>query len=254
MWGSIFPIFTKGRVLKKESLECLRDFPRDLADASFCEYSDGILFGFTIRCEKDGYISISKGACKYKGEFIVLPAVELEIPEYGRLLYAKLIVGEIDETPDCRICPITIELDSGKPLKENEVELGRFSLNRGAVLRFKHDSFRDLRTPENTLDITSVPFAGIGGQTLNPIVMKMFAHELMLRSSDPVDIGFALLCLAGNIVNKSSIQWFLAKKDNLNYNEYEISILYEKLEILLSRYGTHELKPEKKRGLGPTIS
>jgi len=254
MWDSIFPIFTKGRVLKKESLECLRDFPRDLADAAFCEYSNGVLFGFTIRYEKDGHISVSKGAYKYQGEIIVVPSIELEIPEYGRLLYTKLVIGEIDETPDCKTCPIAIELDGGKPTEKNEIELGRFSLNKGAILRYKHDSFRDLQTPENTLDITNVPFAGIGGQTLNPIVMKKFAHELMLRSSDSVDISFALLCLAGNVVNKSSIQWYLAKKDNLNYNEYEISILYEKLEVLLSRYDTLVIKSERKRGPGPIIS
>ena len=39
------PLFSKGRVLKKESLEALRDFPGGLAKLALAEWADGILYG-----------------------------------------------------------------------------------------------------------------------------------------------------------------------------------------------------------------
>ena len=42
------PLFSKGRVLKRESLEALRDFPGGLAKLAFADWSNGVLYGFDI--------------------------------------------------------------------------------------------------------------------------------------------------------------------------------------------------------------
>lgn len=65
------PLFGKGRVLKKESLEALRDFPGRLAGLFYSDWQDGILYGFDISYlhgAKDaagGKIEVSEGAVWY---------------------------------------------------------------------------------------------------------------------------------------------------------------------------------------------
>jgi len=190
MHNGLFPKFIKGRTVKKEALEYMRDFPNDFAGAVFNDYSDGVLFGFTIRYE-DEKIVISKGACKYQSEIIVVPEIDLPVHEYSRLLYINLEIGQLEESMDYDTRSIEIYLAKHRPTRTNELELGRFSLNQGAKLRCKHDSFKDLQTLENTLNIIYVPYASIGGHTLNPVIMRKFADELLVRSSDAVDVNFA---------------------------------------------------------------
>ena len=246
MRNGIFPIFAKGRVLKKESIEYLRDFPNDLVSLAHAEYSDGVIFGFSISYA-DGQVLVSKGALKFRGEIIVLDENSIPIPEFEQQLFIKLHIGKIRETEDYIACPIEMIMNRIKPLQDSEIELGRFYLNPGAILRCKHDSFRDLHTPENTLDITNVPYAGIGSATMHPIALREYARSLLFESSDAADIAFALMCLNGGVVQKSCIQWHIAKKSNKQYSEYTLATIYDKLsEMLSARRG----KPAKPRFIG----
>ena len=250
MRNGFFPVFTKGRVLKKESIEYLRDFPYDLASLVCDDYSDGILFGFTISSTHNGQINISKGALKYQGDIIVVPekTVMMDDSDYGKVLFTKLIIGECVETVDNLTREIEIKIDMRGVGAENEIELGRFCLNRGAVLRLEYDSFSDLRTLNDTMDITRVPFAGYGTPTLHPRVTKEYAKELLAASAEPADIAFALMCLNTGVIHKSAIQWHVAKKTNSVYEEFTLPALYEKLLALLPQHGIKGITgPSRKR-------
>ena len=251
MRNGIFPIFTKGRVLKKESVEYLRDFPEDLASLAYEQYSDGVLFGFAISSE-NGYTQITRGAIKYQGEIMIIPGDTVKITDFGEFLYTKLVIGNYQETEDFRSCLIEIKVDRSQVKAENEKELGRFCLNSGATLRCKYDSFSDLRTVENTLDLTRVAYAGLEAPTLHPRVMKEYARALLAASSDPADVAFSLMCLNSGVVHKRSIEWHVAKKINREYEEYTLPLLYEKLLELLPQSGLIG-KRERPRGRGPTI-
>jgi hypothetical protein len=251
MRNGIFPIFTKGRVLKKDSVEYLRDFPYDLASLIYTNYSDGLLCGFLIS-SVEGNILVSKGALKHQGNIIVVPESTIWLEEYEQLQYVKLMIGKRRETEDYHLCPMEVVIDRRLPNTWNEIELGRFCLNPGAILRCDYDSFSDLRTPENTLDLTRVSYAGKGAPTLHPRVLQEFARELLMYSADPTDISFSLMCLNSNLVHKSAIQWFIAKKFSCDYKEYLLSKLYEKLLEMLPEHGLKG-KRVRPRGHGPAI-
>ena len=251
MRNGFFPIFTKGRVLKKESIEYLRDFPHDLASLACEQYSDGVLFGFAISSE-NGYTHITGGAIKYQGEIMIIPENTVKTSDFGEFLYVKLVIGTRQETEDSRSCSIEVKVDRSQVKAENEKELGRFCLNSGATLRCKYDSFSDLRTIENTLDLTRVAYAGLEAPTLHPRVMNEYARSLLTVSSDPSDIAFALMCLNSGVVQKRSIEWYVAKKRDREYEEYTLPQLYEKLLELLPQSGVIG-KRERPRGRGPSI-
>ena len=52
MFKNIYPLFERKRLLKKEMLENIRDFPRDIFDIFFRNYSDGILTGCDIEVKE----------------------------------------------------------------------------------------------------------------------------------------------------------------------------------------------------------
>ena len=250
MRNGIFPIFTKGRVVKKESLEYLRDFPYDLATMVHEGYSDGVLCGFKVSLTGANLL-ISQGALKYQGNIIIVNESTIQLSEYGKLLFIKLAIGNCRDTDDYKICRIEINVDQQEQRQENELELGRFCLESGAKLRCEYDSFSDLRTAENTLDLTRVTYAGRGEPTLHPRVLKEFAQALMTSSQEATDTAFGLLCLNAQIVHKKSIEWYLAKKNHSEYKEYSIAQLYDKLaEILPGK----KHRPEKPRGRWPSIT
>jgi len=253
MRNGFFPIFAKGRVLKRESIEYLRDFPYDLASLVYENYSDGILCGFSISSE-DGWTHITKGALKYLGNIIVVPENTVAMAEssYGKFLYAKLIMGKSYETEDSKICPMELKVDTREAVGRYEIELGRFCLNSGAILRCEYDSFSDLRTPENTLDLTRVSYAGYDAPTLHPRVLKEYALAVLAYAHDAADVAFAVMCLNASIIHKSSIQWHIAKKINSSYVDYTLPKLYDKLEELLPQIGLK--KRERQRGKGPAIT
>jgi len=72
------PIFTKGRMLKNEMLESLRDFPRDVTAILYVNHVDGVIAGLDLTVD-DTHITISKGIVKYKEELLVLGEI-LQIP------------------------------------------------------------------------------------------------------------------------------------------------------------------------------
>ena len=253
MRNGMFPIFTRGRVIKKESIEYLRDFPYDLATLAFDSYCDGVLFGFGLKSKDERVIQVSKGAIKYQGYIIVISESELDITEFGRFTYVKLAVGDLRTTEDYKFCPVEIRLDKSEFLHKNEMELGRFCLNKGAILRCKYDSFGDLRTEENTLDLTRVPYASMGASpTLHPRVVQEYITALLPVAEEAVDIAFALMCsnAAGGVVHKGSILWYIAMRNRADYREYSLPQLYDKFMEMLPG---HKGRTMRKRERWPTI-
>jgi hypothetical protein len=67
----MFPNFGKGRILKKEMLESLRDYPRDYLDICFKDYSNGIISGADILVGENG-ITVSRGVVKHNNRIYML--------------------------------------------------------------------------------------------------------------------------------------------------------------------------------------
>jgi hypothetical protein len=59
-------------------------------------------------------------------------------------------------------------------LKEDELELGRFKLREGAVLRSDYTDFFDLITEYNTINVINVEYAGIKESTMNLLCSRNF--------------------------------------------------------------------------------
>ena len=64
-----YPLFETGRILKKEALEVIRDYPRDLLDILYEGYTDGVIRGLRLSSDHENRnLIIGKGLIKLKGE------------------------------------------------------------------------------------------------------------------------------------------------------------------------------------------
>lgn len=224
-----YPVFKKGRVLKKEMLESIRDFPKKMFDNFYINYSDGIIKGFDFTVNENELI-INPGIIKINNEILCLENKEsINYENTNKEMIIKLIVDKKNlkkESDDFLIVDTEVKIEelSGE-LKENELELGRYKLREGAYLRTTYDKLEDFLVEYNTLNIINVKYSGLKEHTLKIDILHKFANELLLKAKEDFDILFAYMILNSETINREILIHYLEKKlkkDSKTLNNLEI--------------------------------
>lgn len=191
------PQFEKKRLLRIEMLELLKDYPRDYLKICYQGYCDGVLSGCRLSWD-NGQITIAPGIL-YHGEhlyFMRQPCtVECEAEDKVRYLKVQFL-AEVQESGVVE-GNTRIILNDQAPDSSCELELCRFRLQEGARLRDTHESFEDFATKFDTINLIYAPFADESEPTINPLIMKQYAKEILeSRSGDTYDAAFAMNVLS----------------------------------------------------------
>ena len=168
------PVFAGRRILKKESLWDIRDYTYAGWQLYYAEYTDGLLKGCDIRAE-DGQLVIGKGMLKFQ-DFIYL-MMEEERVDYqpkNRWQVLKAEFSEDETNLDYKAYWVKFFLDEEMELGENQIEMCRFYLREGAVLRDSYKNFADRSTKYDTINLIYATVAGVGEKTLHPVVVRQF--------------------------------------------------------------------------------
>lgn len=246
------PRFAKGRIVKQESLELLRDLPAAWQHLYYESYSDGVLYGFSIALSKE-QLFVSAGAIKQQGQIVFLPDTTLLFSQYDQLLYIKVRIAEEKESEDFWEVPFELVLEE-TPVHEGEWELGRFRLSKGAALRTTYENLRDYRTSYNTLDITHVYYAGRGHPTLPPVLLRQYARERLEKgTAGDWDSFFCLQCLQEERMMFSSLSWYIAKKRSCPVSQVRLEQCYEWLVQWLYQAGEQAVDTRGYSQGGPRI-
>lgn len=228
--------------MKKESLWDLRDYAYDSMQLFYMDYTDGILKGCRVRVEGSRLV-IGKGILKY-GDFIYLLQEEAEVPfeAENRLTVLKAAFAVKQSKPDYLAYQVNFFLDSEIERKEGQIELCRFHLRTGSVLRDSYKNFSDMRTEYDTVNLIHATMAGRGQERLHPEVMMRFAEEMALqKEKHAADSCFCyqILNTAGE-TDRELVEMYLADKGEEGYEdsdrEYDSESLFESLRNLLG-YG-----------------
>lgn len=233
MFINAFPKFQRGRILKTEMLENLRDVPRDLWDIYLHGYSDGIVAGAELTAA-DNIVIIAKGIVKYQGRlYLLAKGARLPAPADGREALIKVKFDPPAEGGDFLIHAARIAIESD-PLQCNELELGRFKLNEGAQLRWAYVDFLDFITEYNTINIVHAPYAGPGKSTISPSILDYFVNVVKKSgSSNPHDIYFTMQFLNDRIMARETILYYLANRLGLGFKDYTNLEIYHHLKTIL---------------------
>ena len=186
-----YPLFAGGRILKKEALWDLRDYTYENWRIFYEDYTDGIIKGCRVRVAGSDLI-IGCGILKYQ-DFIYLLKEETRVPitETNKLAVLKVEFRKEDGNPDYLIYTVVFFLDNEPECRENQMELCRFHLCEGSVLRDTYKGFSDLWTEYDTVNLMNSVVAGRGQKRLHPSVLLQFAEEMQERSEkDAADMAF----------------------------------------------------------------
>lgn len=197
MFLNKYPIFEKGRILKLEMIESLRDFPRNLADIMTQDYSNGILEGCKIS-SSDNYLVIDRGVVCYNHILYFLKEkVKIPYENTDQLVLLKLKFFGEGRSKDFISYSTQIFLDTMEDVKNDELELCRFKLKEGAVLRAEYVDFNDFDTEYDTICRIEAAYSAKEKSTLYPEILRCFAREaLEYKLENPLDAAFCMSCLA----------------------------------------------------------
>ena len=173
-----YPLFAGGRILKKESLWNLRDYAYGGWQLQYADYTDGVIKGCRVRVEGMNLV-VGKGMMKY-GDFIFLMEEEALIPfaAENRTTVLKATFEIKREHADYLAYEVRFFLDYELGRKENQIELCRFHLREGSVLRDSYKDFADMGTEYDTVNLLYSTVAGRGRERLHPEVLLRFAEEM----------------------------------------------------------------------------
>ncbi len=196
MFQNTYPVFETKRLLKKEMLENLRDFPRILFQLQYQSYSDGILTGCDIKGNETG-LTVTPGIVLYRGIPYVMdkPQTVLAAAD-GKQVYVKIHFWDKTIGIGGEEYLSKLLVDEQEPDAEQEIELARFRLQSGARLRSEYENFYDYETEFDTVNRIHAPYAAPKHTGIWPQICQCFARERMKYPiTDVWDSAFCLSCL-----------------------------------------------------------
>lgn len=196
MFRNTYPIFERKKVLKKEMLENLRDYPRILSDIQYQDYCDGVLCGCRLEAV-DARLTVHPGSVLFRGILYCMDRPrEIVCEARGEITYLKICFADKECGTGAEEYRGHICVDSRVPDAGRELELGRFKLQPGARLRTEYVDFGDYVTEFDTVNRIHVPYAAPGHPAVWQQVLKCFAGEMIRRGlRDPWDCAFCMSCM-----------------------------------------------------------
>ncbi|WP_438496014.1 DNA and RNA helicase [Paenibacillus sp. IHBB 3054] len=236
MFTYTYPEFHKGRILKIRMLEDLRDFPRQFWELYYRDYADGIVSGAEVEVHAER-LSVSPGILLYEGRlYMMTEPAEIAYKATGQETVLKLRFTALETGHDLSLGRSSLALeDAASGTGSHEMELARFKLKEGARLRKDYQSFADLATEYNTLQVLQVPYAAPGASTLPPAVLQDYAQRLMRTGTpDPHDVMFGMLCMNEGVITRSVILHYIASRLGQEYRDYPSLQIHRYLDRILS--------------------
>lgn len=244
---NLFPRFERGRIMKKELLWALRDYSYESLKIQYQDYSNGILKGLEITVEDD-CIVLGRGMVKFD-EFIYLVTEPVLVPYKATNEY-QVLKGKVrvkDVSPDAILYGIDFVLDRELDRKEDEFEVCRFKLRQGAKLRNQYKAFYDIETEYDTVNLVHATWAGVDGETMSPVVMRMFGEEIKgCENSDEEDRSICFSILNGNSISRKSLLLYMKDRKIDIDEDAGNKEIFQGLEVIIRNFSGNSVNPYQK--------
>ena len=228
MFHNNYPRFAAGVVLKAEMLENMSLYQRNMLGILYGDYSDGIVAGAGLKVADGTVISISPGIIRYGGMlYHMYEETKIEAYPSGSTQYLKIRFQEQIDRLDEVCLESEIFIEECPPEEQNEMELCRFVLNEGAVLRDTYRDLKDYSTIHDTINIIETPYSAIGAPTFSPGFLLEFAREaLKYSSTNPHDISFIWDCLKEKPIKRELIEGYLCIRLGIPHKSFSNQEIY----------------------------
>lgn len=229
-----FPFFERGRTFSSDMITSIRDYTFDYSNLFLSNCSDGIVSGCKIEASND-YLNLTQGIIKFKDLVYILnqPLYEEYYPT-EELQVLRLEFSEELKTQKSSHREVQLLLGSENELTENSVEICRFKLKKGSVLRTHYINFEDQNTEYDTVNQLYAHYAGREVSTLSLDVLTVFAKEAINYELSTLDTQFIMSVLSANFFyNRHGIETYIALRHEQAYKKLSNIELYEGLLSIL---------------------
>lgn len=206
-------IFRKHTVLKAVDLQTACNTAIELEELKYSNWSDGILHGVNLQVNQ-GQIVVYPGIILYRKKMYHM-IQNVSIPYEAKKKEMKLFIrfSEGKETASGKIFETDLVLDENIDARAGEIEIARFCLQDGAMLRDGFKDFADTNTKYNTINYWYAKHAGIEQETIAPQLLKMYVTEASkCNGLEDVDIAFIMECGRNENINRNSIMLYIQYK------------------------------------------
>ncbi len=245
-----YPLLEELHVLRTAALCSIRDRAFDSLPLYYEDYSDGIISGCSLRTSQSS-IALQPGIVRYGGYMYFLRE-EMQhtykaTDDYSIL---KLRFGMPEESESFMQRTVRLELSNDMEIGEDEMELCRFKLKSGAVLRTKYVDFFDRVTEFDTVNFINAPYSAVGRSTLHPDITWSFAREAIQYKMESLDQTFCMSALQHLTMSFEQIEFYITHRLKLESKDYDNMGLYQGLcDVLveLSGGGSREVFKKHRR-------
>ena len=211
-----YPLFETGRILKKEALEVIRDYPKALLSILYEGYTNGVIRGLRLSSDHENRnLIIGRGLVKLKGEvYLINKEIKVAYTHTEQRKYLKLRCNEKREK-DFIVSEIEAFLSDEEEREDGEILLCDFLLKSGFVLRDTHLDFADMRSEYDTIHLMNADYAGYKESSFNIEVLKVYAKEyLNTKKCEETDRTFCYMVLNSmEGIERSIIENYIAVKE-----------------------------------------
>lgn len=206
-------MFRRHTVLKAEMLSLSSKAPMEYLELQYHDWSDGILSGADILVGEND-LTIQPGIVIHQGKMFRMTEEE-HIPYQANGKEMKLLIhfDECKEMEEGKFFKTDFILTENEDTRAGDMELVRFCLQEGAILRDDYKSFADINTQYNTMNYLYGIYAGYKSPTLSPVIIQEYAKEAShCAGLDTIDFAFLLVCNQGENISKNSICMYIEQK------------------------------------------
>lgn len=245
-----YPQFERLHVLRTAALCSIRDRAFDIFPLFMEHYGDGIISGCNPVTTPDT-ITLSAGIILYNNFFyLIKEPMSVEYAPTENYMMMKIIFEPELETENFIQRNVSVILTDDMNVASNEMEICRFKLKKGAVLRTTYTDFFDRVTEFDTVNTINVPYAAIGGQTLSPEILRDFAKEAKDFDLTDEDFRFCFAALNGRRISAEQISFYIERRLKIALTAPTNQTLYENLCLILREIksgGRREILGQRRR-------
>ena len=249
-----YPQLERLHILRTETLCSIRDRAFDGLQLFLKNYSDGIVNGCELKTTKKS-ITLTSGIILHNN-FLYFIKDEMSI-DYAptekyvmlKIVFLPEILSENFLQRDVKLVlseMIDEENSEEKNLADNEMELCRFKLKSGAILRTNHTDFFDFATEFDTINFINVPYADKNFSTLSPEIIFEFVNEAKDYELETEDFIFCQNALSGKIISAEQIAFYIEHRLKIELPDKKNQTLYEHLCLILQEIISGNLREIKK--------
>ena len=249
MFRNIYPLFERKHLLKKEMLDNLRDYPREIFNMLYQDYSDGILSGCRLEVREGKLILCPGMLCYRKIPYLLTEKYEISCRADGRLRYLKVRFYDKTVGADGEEYLSNILLEEEAAEEGYEMELARFTLQHGARLRTDYVDFYDFETAYDTVNLIHAPYASPGRSSISPQITDAFMEALLkLSPHNSWDQALCMGSMGQGTIPAEKLRAYLNVRLEQEKNRYTNEEAYSALKRILRQAAGGVAEDEERQG------